>query len=266
MPHMIFSMSRSTALQMVVANTPICEFISRGLKLISHLPCLPVSSFVKAFGERQTWKGNGWLQKATEHQDHKEHPQSLGEGNHSGGSWEEGKPPALDNQRAGVASSHIHCCSSSLPTLPHGGDECRSKAGRTIQGTWMLAAPLPSPELRAKPLSAGVPMKRPDSEQWPAQPSSSPKWLSLFQGQWFLFLFDCRADMWGWWCLQGDKWFPGRGGQMCYSTGRVSWWRGDFRVPICVPKASIPSRLKSLETTHLWHLCREEHLCLPWNR
>lgn len=141
---MMFSMSRSTTLQMMLADTLICEFISHGLKFISHLfSCLPMSSFVTVFGERQAGKGNGWLQKKTEHQDHKEHPQSPGEGNHSGGSWEEGKPPALDNQRAGVASSQSTSAVPHCPPCPMGVTKAGAKLAEQsrVLGYWLLPFP-----------------------------------------------------------------------------------------------------------------------------
>lgn len=63
----------------------------------------------------------------------------------------------------------------------------------------------------------------------------------------------------------GTTWFTSRGGQMCCSAGRVDCRRGDFRVPVCASKASIPGNLEGGETTHLRWLCREEHLGSPWN-
>lgn len=187
-------------------------------------------------------------------------PWSPREGSCSRGSWEELKPLTLQElPRAKIC--HIPCCSPSLPTLPQGDNRCRSKTSRAARDTWTSTAPLSSPCLGAKPPSACVSMKSPESEQRQAQPNSSPRWLSLLPEWWYLFLFGCRTDRWGRWCLQWDNVDHQ---QTCSSMGRVDCWRGDFRVPICVCKASVPGELEGGETTHLWWL-RREHLGSPQN-
>lgn len=131
------------------------------------------------------------------------HPWSPGEGGCSGGSC---KASCIGQAK----SRHIHHCRgwcppSSLPTLPHGDDHCRSKTSGAARDTWTSAAPLSSPHLRGKPPSADVSMKRTDSELRQAQHSPSSRWFSLLPGWWYLFLFSCRADRWGQWCLQWDN-------------------------------------------------------------
>lgn len=197
--------------------------------------------------------------EGNKHQDHEEHhPQSPGEGNLSGGSWEKGKPPALANQRAGVASSQSITAVPHCPPCPMEVTSAGAKLAEQsrVLGCWLL--PFPAHHLEQSHLQLVLPWR--EQGAGPSTAQLQPYVVVLDSRTVAPVPIDCRAARWGWWCLQGDKGFPGRCGQMCYSMGRVNWWTGDFRVPICDPKYSIPDRLKGLETAQLWHLCREEHL------
>lgn len=183
MPHRMFSMSRSPALQMVLADTSHLwvHFSWSEIHLSSSL-AFPWTHLLKYLGEGRQRKA---MDDCRRQQSTKEHPKSPGEGKHSGGSWEEGKPPALDNQRSGVASSQSTTAVPQCPPCPMEVTSAGAKLAEQSRALahWLL--PFPAQPWEQRHLQLVLPWR--GQGAGPAQPSSSPVWLSLLPGQWFLF-------------------------------------------------------------------------------